>query len=128
MKNIGFIGSTFYVLAAFSLQANPSSKDAKEIHDLSKKICAKMSECVKKETAKLPKEQRQMMESMFPSGNICESRYASAVTGSDDRTSGKVSKDDIAAMKRCAEDMSKMNCEKLMQGDSPKSCERFQDQ
>lgn len=114
-----------------SLSANPSLKDSKEIHDISKKICAKMSSCIKKETEKLPPEQKKMMESMFPSGDICAQQYmkhASANSGTDSNDKGKkISKEELEAMKKCLKDINNTSCEALMSGENPKSCDRFQD-
>jgi hypothetical protein len=124
-----FLVSALFLLS--SLSANPSLKDSKEIHDISKKICAKMSECVKKETAKLPPEQRKMMESMFPSGDICTQQYMKNASGSSENNSDdkgkKISKEEIEAMKKCLQDINKTSCESLMSGENPKSCEQVQE-
>ncbi|MCC5816063.1 MAG: hypothetical protein JJT78_15035 [Leptospira sp.] len=129
MKNI-LLGLSTLLLAG-SIIAGPTSKDAKEMHEYSKKICAKMSECVKKQMANMPAEQRKMMEGMFPTGDMCTQQYMAHTSAGSDSDSGKndrkITKEEMEAMKKCMKDMVATSCEELMSGNQPKSCERFQD-
>lgn len=106
------------------LQSNPSNKESKEIYIQAKRICNHTSDCFRKEIAKFPPEQRKMMESMFPTGNLCENRYTSLEK--DPNVNAKPNKKfDVEEFKKCADDMVKLSCDKIIQGHQPKSCEKF---
>lgn len=132
MKLLNFNFFQFLIIlqiVTFSLQPtfpNPNTKESQEIYKHSKRICDRTSECFRKETAKLPPEQRKMMESMFPTGNICESRYSSIANNPsvNSNSSGKI---DVEAFKKCADDMVKLSCDKIIQGLHPKSCDKFKE-
>ncbi|WCL49783.1 LA_2478/LA_2722/LA_4182 family protein [Leptospira sp. GIMC2001] len=122
------ISILFTILLAAALNAQPSTKEAKELHGYSKKICAKMSECVMKQAAKLPPEQKKMMESLFPSGDVCVQQYVNHGAAGDDKSDQrKITKEELEAMKKCMSDMSKASCESLMAGENPSSCAQFQE-
>ncbi|ABZ96043.1 Hypothetical protein LBF_4221 [Leptospira biflexa serovar Patoc strain 'Patoc 1 (Ames)'] len=106
-------------------------KDAKEFQALSKKMCAKTSECMKEKLKDLPPEQRKMVESQFVNGNVCESRYKQYVVdgqkpSASDKPSKKLTKQDIEDMKQCAKEMAAFSCADLEEGKVPSACEKFQ--
>lgn len=107
-------------------------KDAKEFQALSKKMCAKTSECMKEKLKDLPADQRKMVESQFVNGNVCESRYKNyLVEGqkpANDKPTKKLTKQDLEDMKKCAKEMAAFSCADLEDGKVPESCEKFQEE
>lgn len=114
------------------LLTSQSLKDAKEFQALSKKMCAKSSECMKEKLKELPADQRKMVESQFVNGNVCESRYKNYVVEgqkpTNDKPTKKLTKEDIENMKKCAKDMTTFSCADLEEGKVPESCEKFQEE
>ncbi|EMY70571.1 LA_2478/LA_2722/LA_4182 family protein [Leptospira vanthielii] len=114
------------------LLTSQSLKDAKEFQALSKKMCAKSSECMKEKLKELPADQRKMVESQFVNGNVCESRYKNYVVEgqkpTNDKPTKKLTKEDIENMKKCAKDMATFSCADLEEGKVPESCEKFQEE
>ncbi|MCW7470965.1 LA_2478/LA_2722/LA_4182 family protein [Leptospira kanakyensis] len=120
------------ILAPFFITAQ-TVKDAKEFQALSKKMCAKTSECMKEKLKDLPADQRKMIESQFVNGNVCESRYKNYVVegqkpATNDKPSKKLTKEDLENMKKCAKDMAAFSCADLEEGKVPESCEKFQEE
>ncbi|MBM9547571.1 hypothetical protein JWG40_11130 [Leptospira sp. 201903074] len=114
------------------LLTSQSLKDAKEFQALSKKMCAKSSECMKEKLKELPADQRKMVEAQFVNGNVCESRYKNYVVEgqkpANDKPTKKLTKEDIENMKKCAKDMAAFSCADLEEGKVPESCEKFQEE
>lgn len=114
------------------LLTSQSLKDAKEFQALSKKMCAKSSECMKEKLKELPADQRKMVEAQFVNGNVCESRYKNYVVEgqkpTNDKPTKKLTKEDIENMKKCAKDMAAFSCSDLEEGKVPESCEKFQEE
>ncbi|TGK54359.1 hypothetical protein EHQ16_11195 [Leptospira kanakyensis] len=120
------------ILAPFFITAQ-TVKDAKEFQALSKKMCAKTSECMKEKLKDLPADQRKMIESQFVNGNVCESRYKNYVVegqkpATNDKPTKKLTKEDLENMKKCAKDMAAFSCADLEEGKVPESCEKFQEE
>lgn len=118
-------------LLPFSL-ASQTLSDAKQIQAATKKMCEKTSLCMKEKMKDLPPEQKKMFEAQFVNGNVCESRYAQYVPETNkpsksDKPEKKLTKEDIENMKKCANEMAKMTCADLEEGNMPSSCEKFQD-
>ncbi|TGK83242.1 hypothetical protein EHQ24_08045 [Leptospira noumeaensis] len=128
MKKISFF---LLILAPFFITAQ-TLKDAKEFQALSKKMCAKTSECMKEKLKDLPADQRKMIESQFVNGNVCESRYKNYVVEgqkpASDKPTKKLTKEDLEDMKKCARDMAAFSCADLEEGKVPESCEKFQEE
>ncbi|TGL62569.1 LA_2478/LA_2722/LA_4182 family protein [Leptospira jelokensis] len=126
MKKIFTLGLILFPL----LITSQTLKDAKEFQALSKKMCAKSSECMKEKLKDLPPEQRKMVESQFVNGNVCESRYKHYVVDgqkpSNDKPTKKLTKQDIEDMKQCAKEMAAFSCADLEDGKVPSACEKFQ--
>ncbi|TGM06493.1 LA_2478/LA_2722/LA_4182 family protein [Leptospira jelokensis] len=126
MKKILTLGLILFPL----LITSQTLKDAKEFQALSKKMCAKSSECMKEKLKDLPPEQRKMVESQFVNGNVCESRYKHYVVDgqkpSNDKPTKKLTKQDIEDMKQCAKEMAAFSCADLEDGKVPSACEKFQ--
>lgn len=121
----------FFLFLLFPLVvASQTLKDAKEFQALSKKMCAKSSECMKEKLKDLPPEQRKMVESQFVNGNVCESRYKNYIVEgqkpTNEKPTKKLTKQDIEDMKRCAKEMASFSCSDLEEGKVPESCEKFQ--
>ncbi|TGL88367.1 hypothetical protein EHQ68_11145 [Leptospira congkakensis] len=128
MKKISFF---LLILVPFFITAQ-TVKDAKEFQALSKKMCAKTSECMKEKLKDLPADQRKMIESQFVNGNVCESRYKNYVVegqkpAANDKPTKKLTKQDLEDMKKCAKDMAAFSCADLEEGKVPESCEKFQE-
>ncbi|MCT8335588.1 hypothetical protein NUH30_18030 [Leptospira sp. 85282-16] len=128
MKKIFFI-SLFFLPFLITSQ---TLKDAKEFQALSKKMCAKSSECMKEKLKDLPADQRKMIESQFVNGNVCESRYKNYVVEGQkpatNQPTKKLTKQDMEDMKKCAKDMAAFSCTELEEGKVPESCEKFQEE
>ncbi|MCG6146322.1 hypothetical protein ND856_16860 [Leptospira bandrabouensis] len=128
MKKIFFI-SLFFLPFLITSQ---TLKDAKEFQALSKKMCAKSSECMKEKLKDLPADQRKMIESQFVNGNVCESRYKNYVVEgqkpANNQPTKKLTKQDLEDMKKCAKDMAAFSCADLEEGKVPESCEKFQEE
>ncbi|PJZ44323.1 LA_2478/LA_2722/LA_4182 family protein [Leptospira brenneri] len=128
MKKISLI---LFFLIPFLITAQ-TVKDAKEFQALSKKMCAKTSECMKEKLKDLPAEQRKMIESQFVNGNVCEARYKNYVVDGQKPANGKptkkLTKEDLEDMKKCAKDMAAFSCADLEDGKVPESCEKFQEE
>ncbi|EMY59876.1 LA_2478/LA_2722/LA_4182 family protein [Leptospira terpstrae] len=128
MKKI-FLISLFFLPLLITSQ---TLKDAKEFQALSKKMCAKTSECMKEKLKDLPADQRKMVESQFVNGNVCESRYKNyLVEGqkpANDKPTKKLTKQDLEDMKKCAKEMAAFSCADLEDGKVPESCEKFQEE
>lgn len=128
MKKIFLISLFFlpYLLTSQTL------KDAKEFQTLSKKMCAKSSECMKEKLKELPADQRKMVESQFVNGNVCESRYKNYVVEgqkpANNQPTKKLTKEDLENMKKCAKEMAAFSCADLEEGKVPESCEKFQEE
>lgn len=128
MKKIFLISLFFlpYLLTSQTL------KDAKEFQALSKKMCAKSSECMKEKLKELPADQRKMVESQFMNGNVCESRYKNYVVEgqkpANNQPTKKLTKEDLENMKKCAKEMAAFSCADLEEGKVPESCEKFQEE
>ncbi|XDD56084.1 hypothetical protein AB3N62_18525 [Leptospira sp. WS4.C2] len=128
MKKIFLISLFFlpYLLTSQTL------KDAKEFQALSKKMCAKSSECMKEKLKELPADQRKMVESQFVNGNVCESRYKNYVVEgqkpANNQPTKKLTKEDLENMKKCAKEMAAFSCADLEEGKVPESCEKFQEE
>ncbi|TGL41389.1 LA_2478/LA_2722/LA_4182 family protein [Leptospira perdikensis] len=119
------------ILIPFLITAQ-TVKDAKEFQSLSKKMCAKTSECMKEKLKDLPADQRKMVESQFVNGNVCEARYKNYVVEgqkpTNDKPTKKLTKQDLEDMKKCAKDMAAFSCADLEDGKVPESCEKFQEE
>lgn len=128
MKKIFFI-SLFFLPFLITSQ---TLKDAKEFQALSKKMCAKSSECMKEKLKDLPADQRKMIESQFVNGNVCESRYKNYVVEgqkpANNQPTKKLTKQDLEDMKKCAKEMAAFSCADLEEGKVPESCEKFQEE
>lgn len=128
MKKIFFI-SLFFLPFLITSQ---TLKDAKEFQALSKKMCAKSSECMKEKLKDLPADQRKMIESQFVNGNVCESHYKNYVVEgqkpANNQPTKKLTKQDLEDMKKCAKDMAAFSCADLEEGKVPESCEKFQEE
>lgn len=129
MKPILFL---FLIFTWNSLVTAQTLADAKEFHALSKKMCQKMSTCMKEKLKEFPPEQRKMFESQFNNGNVCEVKYKNYVVEGQKPSSQKepvkkLTKKDIEDMKECAKAMSEYPCSDLNEGKVPDACERFQD-
>ncbi|MGE8722967.1 LA_2478/LA_2722/LA_4182 family protein [Leptospira terpstrae] len=128
MKKI-FLISLFFLPLLITSQ---TLKDAKEFQALSKKMCAKTSECMKEKLKDLPADQRKMVESQFVNGNVCESRYKNYVVEgqkpANDKPTKKLTKQDLEDMKKCAKEMAAFSCADLEDGKVPESCEKFQEE
>ncbi|EOQ95011.1 hypothetical protein LEP1GSC195_0760 [Leptospira wolbachii serovar Codice str. CDC] len=126
MKKI-FLVSLFFIPCLLTSQ---SLKDAKEFQSLSKKMCAKTSECMKEKLKDLPADQRKMVESQFVNGNVCEARYKNYVVEgqkpANDKPTKKLTKEDLEDMKKCAKEMAAFSCADFEDGKVPESCEKFQ--
>ncbi|TGM61060.1 LA_2478/LA_2722/LA_4182 family protein [Leptospira meyeri] len=123
--------SIFLLILAPLLITAQTLKDAKEFQALSKKMCAKTSECMKEKLKDLPADQRKMIESQFVNGNVCESRYKNYVVEgqkpANNQPTKKLTKQDLEDMKKCAKDMAAFSCADLEDGKVPESCEKFQE-
>lgn len=128
MKKI-FLISLFFLPYLITSQ---TLKDAKEFQALSKKMCAKSSECMKEKLKELPADQRKMVESQFVNGNVCESRYKNYVVEgqkpANNQPTKKLTKEDLENMKKCAKEMAAFSCADLEEGKVPESCEKFQEE
>ncbi|MCG6153815.1 LA_2478/LA_2722/LA_4182 family protein [Leptospira bandrabouensis] len=128
MKKI-FFTSLFFLPFLITSQ---TLKDAKEFQALSKKMCAKSSECMKEKLKDLPADQRKMIESQFVNGNVCESKYKNYVVEgqkpANNQPTKKLTKQDLEDMKKCAKDMAAFSCADLEEGKVPESCEKFQEE
>ncbi|TGL16026.1 LA_2478/LA_2722/LA_4182 family protein [Leptospira meyeri] len=124
--------SIFLLILAPLLITAQTLKDAKEFQALSKKMCAKTSECMKEKLKDLPADQRKMIESQFVNGNVCESRYKNYVVEgqkpANNQPTKKLTKQDLEDMKKCAKDMTAFSCADLEDGKVPESCEKFQEE
>ncbi|MCW7492655.1 hypothetical protein ND861_09025 [Leptospira sp. 2 VSF19] len=128
MKKI-FLVSLFFLPLLITSQ---TLKDAKEFQALSKKMCAKSSECMKEKLKDLPADQRKMIESQFVNGNVCESRYKNYVVDgqkpANNQPTKKLTKQDLEDMKKCAKEMAAFSCAELEEGKVPEACEKFQEE
>ncbi|PJZ83447.1 LA_2478/LA_2722/LA_4182 family protein [Leptospira harrisiae] len=124
--------SLFLLILAPLLITAQTLKDAKEFQALSKKMCAKTSECMKEKLKDLPADQRKMVESQFVNGNVCESRYKNYVVEgqkpANNQPTKKLSKQDLEDMKKCAKEMAAFSCADLEDGKVPEACEKFQEE
>ncbi|TGK82882.1 hypothetical protein EHQ23_16480 [Leptospira bourretii] len=124
--------SIFLLILTPLLITAQTLKDAKEFQALSKKMCAKTSECMKEKLKDLPADQRKMVESQFVNGNVCESRYKNYVVEgqkpANNQPTKKLTKQDLEDMKKCAKDMAAFSCADLEDGKVPESCEKFQEE
>ncbi|MCG6142417.1 hypothetical protein EHR01_08775 [Leptospira mtsangambouensis] len=124
--------SIFLLILTPLLLTAQTLKDAKEFQALSKKMCAKTSECMKEKLKDLPADQRKMVESQFVNGNVCESRYKNYVVEgqkpANNQPTKKLTKQDLEDMKKCAKDMAAFSCADLEDGKVPESCEKFQEE
>lgn len=122
--------SLFLFLCFPFIITSQTLKDAKEFQALSKKMCAKTSECMKEKLKDLPPEQRKMVESQFVNGNVCESRYKQYIVEgqkpSNEKPTRKLTKQDIEDMKQCTKEMAAFSCAELEEGKIPQACEKFQ--
>ncbi|MCU0823546.1 MAG: hypothetical protein MUF77_02755 [Leptospira sp.] len=112
--------------------ASQSLADAKEIQAATKKMCEKTSACMKEKMKDLPAEQKKMFEAQFVNGNVCQSRYAHLVPEGgkpvkSEKPQRKLTKEEIENIKKCANEMAKMSCADLEEGNMPSSCEGFQE-
>ncbi|MDF3819576.1 hypothetical protein P3G55_06680 [Leptospira sp. 96542] len=124
---------TIFLFLTPLLLASQSLKEAKEFQTLTKKLCAKSSQCLKEKIKDLPPQQRKVVEAQFVNGNVCESRYQHFVNkgetaSSDGKTAKPITKQDIEDMKLCVKEMGQMSCDALEEGEMPNSCKRFQEE
>jgi hypothetical protein len=133
---------TFMLLAAFGVALAYCGKSptdtvsadqaASEMKGYGEKICAKMTECFQAQLQSMPAEQREMASRMFPSGDVCVSKFTESMASVEDSAPANAedvrlpTRAELDAAKKCMDEMVATSCTDMMSGNMPASCKALE--
>lgn len=101
---------------------------ASEMKGYGEKICAKMTECFQAQLQSMPAEQREMASRMFPSGDVCVSKFTESMASAQEDAAADAeearlpTRAELDAAKKCMDEMVATSCTDMMSGNMPASC------
>lgn len=133
---------TLMFLAAFSAAAANCGQEptdtvsadeaASEMKGYGEKICAKMTECFQAQLQSMPEAQREMASRMFPSGDVCVSKFTESMASEQNDAPSEAgearlpTRAELDAAKKCMDEMVATSCTDMMSGNMPASCKALE--
>lgn len=105
---------------------------ASEMKGYGEKICAKMTECFQAQLQSMPAEQREMASRMFPSGDVCVSKFTESMASAENDAPSEAdetrlpTRAELDAAKKCMDEMIATSCTDMMSGNMPASCKALE--
>ncbi len=122
------LGATFSYCGKEATDSVSADEAASEMKGYGEKICAKMTECFQQQLQAMPAEQREMASRMFPSGDVCVSKFTESMASAQEDAAADAedarlpTRAELDAAKKCMDEMIATSCTDMMSGNMPASC------